>query len=65
MSPIPEKLHWLDYLILAVLAVFFGYIWYQIEGTLNYNWRWDLIPNYILRYHTSARNGSPTCCCRA
>ena len=47
-----KKLHWLDYLVLAVVAGFFGYIWWQIEGNLNYKWRWELIPNYILRYHT-------------
>lgn len=47
-----KKLHWLDLVILAVLVAFFGYIWIQIEGTLNYKWRWELIPNYILRWHT-------------
>jgi len=47
-----KKLHWLDYLVLAVVVGFFGYIWWKIEGSLNYNWRWHLIPNYILRYHT-------------
>ena len=47
-----KKLHWLDYVVLALVASFFGYIWWQIEGSLNYNWRWELIPNYIVRYHT-------------
>ena len=47
-----KKLHWLDYLVLAVVVGFFGYIWWQIEGVLNYNWRWGQIPNYIVRYHT-------------
>ena len=28
-----------------------GIIWYRIEGTLNYQWRWHLIPNYILRFN--------------
>jgi polar amino acid transport system permease protein len=39
-----------DWIILAVLA---GMIWFvalRVGGTLNYNWRWELIPNYILRY---------------
>ncbi|MEM1429945.1 MAG: amino acid ABC transporter permease [Pseudomonadota bacterium] len=45
-----QKLHWLDWLTLVVLAAFFGYIWYQIDGKLNYNWRWDQMPNWILRY---------------
>ena len=47
-----EKLHWLDFVVLGVLVAFFGYIWLQIEGSLNYKWRWELIPNYIVRYHT-------------
>lgn len=47
-----KKLHWLDYLVLAVIMGFFGYIWWQIEGSLNYKWRWEQIPNYIMRYHT-------------
>nr|WP_231704071.1 amino acid ABC transporter permease [Cochlodiniinecator piscidefendens] len=34
------------------MATFVGYIWFTIEGTLNYAWRWELIPNYILRWHT-------------
>ena len=52
MIKLLKKLHWLDYLVLAVVLSFFGYIWWQIEGALNYNWRWHLIPNYIMRYHT-------------
>ena len=47
-----KKLHWLDYVVLAVVVGFFGYIWWKIEGSLNYNWRWEQIPNYIVRYHT-------------
>lgn len=47
-----RKMRWPDYLILAVLIGFFGYIWYSIEGTLNYKWRWHLIPGYILGWHT-------------
>lgn len=45
-----RKLHWLDWLILAVLAGFFAVIWFRISGTLNYKWQWDRIPNYILRW---------------
>ncbi|MGB5836137.1 MAG: amino acid ABC transporter permease [Albidovulum sp.] len=52
MQGFVRKLRLPDFLILAVLIAFFGYIWYTIEGQLNYKWRWELIPNYILRYHT-------------
>jgi len=36
--------------IAAVLAAFFGTIIFTIEGKLNYDWRWHLVPDYILRY---------------
>jgi polar amino acid transport system permease protein len=49
-SRILKRLHWLDLLILAVIAGVFAIIWFRIEGALNYRWRWELIPNYILRY---------------
>jgi len=47
-----SRLKWPDYLIAALLIVFFGYIWVSIEGTLNYKWRWELIPSYIIGWHT-------------
>ena len=52
MRRLIARLTWADYLILAVLIGFFGYIWVTIEGTLNYKWRWELIPGYIVGYHT-------------
>ena len=45
-----KRLHWADFLIVAVLAAFFFYVWFQIEGKLNYIWRWDQIPNYLFFY---------------
>lgn len=48
-----KRLKWPDYLIAAVLIGFFGYIWYSIEGTLNYKWRWELIPGYIVGWHST------------
>lgn len=44
-----RKLHWLDWLILALLLLFAGYVWAQIDGALNYKWRWQIIPQYLLR----------------
>lgn len=52
MRNLIRRLRWPDYLILAVLALFVGYVWFTIEGSLNYNWRWDRIPNQIVGYHT-------------
>lgn len=45
-----KRLHWLDWLILAVLAGVTTYIALRMQGALNYEWRWELIPDYILRY---------------
>ena len=52
MADLIKKLRWPDYLILAIVLTFFGYIWFTIEGTLNYKWRWHLIPNYIVGWHS-------------
>ncbi|MFA3918442.1 amino acid ABC transporter permease [Ruegeria hyattellae] len=53
MQSFLKKLRWPDYLIAAVVVAFFGYIWLSIEGTLNYKWRWELIPGYIVGWHSS------------
>ena len=45
-----RKLRWLDWLILVVLTGVVTYVGFRIEGALNYNWRWELIPDYIVRY---------------
>ena len=52
MQEFLRKLRWPDYVIVAVLITFFGYIWLSIEGTLNYKWRWELIPSYIVGWHS-------------
>jgi len=46
-----KKIHWLDIVLLVVLTAFVGYVWYRIDGALNYKWRWELIPNYIIRWN--------------
>ncbi|WP_102108337.1 amino acid ABC transporter permease [Oceaniglobus roseus] len=51
-----RKLKWPDLVILAVLAGVFGYVALTVEGKLNYDWRWELIPNYILRYRTDTES---------
>ncbi len=30
-----RRLHWLDWAILVLIALFFGYIWFQIDGALT------------------------------
>ncbi|MCY4542856.1 MAG: amino acid ABC transporter permease [Rhodobacteraceae bacterium] len=50
MRRLLKRLHWMDGLIVAVLVLFFGYVWVQIGDQLNYKWRWGLIPDYMFRY---------------
>ena len=45
-----KRLTWLDWVILAVLAGITTFVALRMQGALNYNWRWELIPDYILRY---------------
>ena len=45
-----HKLRWLDWLTLVVLTGIISYVGFRIEGALNYDWRWELIPDYIIRY---------------
>ncbi len=45
-----KKLTRYDWLILAILAGVSGYLAARIGGALNYDWRWELIPDYIIRY---------------
>ena len=52
MRNLIQRMRWPDYLILAILFAFFGYIALTIQGQLNYKWRWHLIPNYIVGWHT-------------
>lgn len=54
-----SKLHWLDILILIGLAAVVAVVWYRIEGALNYKWRWEIIPNYIVRWHTEKEQWVP------
>ncbi len=51
-----KRLHWLDVLIILVLMVFAAVVWYRIEGALNYRWRWEIIPNYILRWNEDTQS---------
>ncbi|MEM8914312.1 MAG: amino acid ABC transporter permease [Pseudomonadota bacterium] len=50
MTKFIKRLHWADYLILAVIIGLGVFIAFRIQGTLNYAWRWENIPNYIFRY---------------
>jgi len=54
-----KKLHWLDGLLIVGLGLLVAIIWFRIDGALNYKWRWEIIPNYILRWHTEKQQWVP------
>jgi len=45
-----KRLHWLDWLLIFALVATIGFVWHRIDGTLNYTWRWHIIPNFIIRF---------------
>ncbi len=50
MQTLLKRLTWIDAALLALLAVFAAYVWIQIDGRLNYVWRWEIIPAYLFRF---------------
>lgn len=53
MRNLIKRLHWLDYVILVVIIGVTSVIVLRIGGALNYDWRWERIPNYLFRYKES------------
>ena len=44
------KVHWLDFVVIAVVATAVFYVWNQVNTVLHYNWDWRTIPVYIYRW---------------
>lgn len=53
MFKLLKRLHWMDYVILFVVISLAALIAARIGTALNYNWRWEKIPNYLFRYKES------------
>ncbi|MDP5307530.1 amino acid ABC transporter permease [Paracoccus spongiarum] len=53
------RLHWLDWLLLALIGLFAWHVWAQIDGALNYKWRWQIMPQYLLRFDDEAGRWVP------
>ena len=47
-----KRLHWIDWLILALALALVVTTVVQVNGKLNYHWHWERIPNYIVGWHT-------------
>lgn len=50
MRTLFRRLTWIDAALLAALAAFAAYVWIQVDGRLNYAWRWEIIPAYMFRF---------------
>ncbi|MEP3347259.1 MAG: amino acid ABC transporter permease [Litoreibacter sp.] len=48
-----KRLHWMDYVILVVVTTVTTLIAVRMGSALNYDWRWEKIPNYLFRYKES------------
>jgi len=48
--PKKSKITTLDVLVLLTLIAGLTYVIYQVKVKLNYNWRWEIIPQYLFRY---------------
>jgi len=51
MQKFLKKLHWMDAVLLFVVLAFGAAVASRIGSELNYNWRWENIPNYLYRYN--------------
>ena len=43
------RFRWLDWTLLAALALLAAFVGWRISETLHYQWNWGVIPRYILR----------------
>jgi polar amino acid transport system permease protein len=53
MQKLIKRLHWMDYVLLAIVITLSAVVAFRIGGALNYDWRWEKIPNYMFRYKES------------
>ena len=42
-----QRLHWLDFVILAATLGFFAFLAYRVESVLNYRWDWSSVLPYL------------------
>lgn len=50
---------WIDYLILLLLTGTAVFVFYRIKAGLNYKWRWEVLPQYIIRKNTAGSGFVP------
>ncbi len=45
-----RRLTQIDFIIIAVLLGFFGYVFYRLDTVLNYQWHWQFLSGYFFRW---------------
>ncbi len=50
---------WIDFIILLVIAGASVFAFYRIRAGLHYRWRWEILPQYILRKETESGRTVP------
>ena len=50
MSRRPYRISWLDLLLIVLLLSFIIFVVYRFTYSLNYKWKWSIIPTYLVRY---------------
>ncbi len=50
----PSRWGRLDVILLSLLFVVIGYLGYRINAGLEYQWNWQVIPQYLVRYDPEA-----------
>lgn len=50
MNRTSRRISWLDLLLLALLLGCVSFIVYRLVFSLNYNWKWSIIPTYLVRF---------------
>lgn len=56
MQPKKKTVTVLDGVVLTVIICFFAYISYRLFYSLNYNWNWQIIPTYLVRFDTEQQS---------
>lgn len=53
------KITLLDAAILAALAGFFGYVLFKAATGLNYHWKWEVLPQFLVRFDERTGSWAP------
>lgn len=50
MSKRTYRLSWLDLVLVLLLLSFITFVVYRLTYSLNYKWKWSVIPTYLIRF---------------